>query len=100
MSDDLESFMPGNINHNRFIPFRKADVVDMVIDDSGLPEAEIKAFREFCQILEALFHFEYHTCLEKLKACYGPFNPDADTRHVFNYSEPEKRICKNSWFPK
>ena len=91
MGDDRESFMSGNINRNRFIPFRKTDVVDICIDDSGLPEAEVEAFREFCQILEALFHFEFHTRLEKLKSCYGPFNPDADTRNVFRYSEPEKK---------
>ena len=82
--------MSGNINRNRFIPFRKADVVDMCIGDSGLSEAEVKAFREFCRILEALFHFEFHARLEKLKNCYRPFNPDADTRHIYDYSDEEK----------
>ena len=82
--------MSGNINRNRFIPFRKADVVDMCIGDSGLSEAEVKAFREFCRILEALFHFEFHARLEKLKNCYRPFNPDADTRHIYDYSNEEK----------
>jgi hypothetical protein len=85
-----EGFMSGNINRNRFIPFRKADVVDMCIGDSGLSEAEVKAFREFCRILEALFHFEFHARLEKLKNCYRPFNPDADTRHIYDYSDEEK----------
>ena len=82
--------MSGNINRNRFIPFRKADVVDMCIGDSGLSEDEVKAFREFCRILEALFHFEFHARLEKLKNCYRPFNPDADTRHIYDYSDEEK----------
>jgi hypothetical protein len=91
LGDDREGSMSGNINRNHFIPFRKADVVDMCIGDSELPEAEIKEFKEFCQILEALFHFEFHTRLEKLKTCYGPFNPDADTRKVYSYSAPEKK---------
>jgi len=83
--------MSGSMKRNRFIPFRKADLVEMCVKDLRLTEAEVKEFKEFCQILEALFHFEFHTRLEKLKTCYGPFNPDADTRKVYNYSEPEKK---------
>ena len=83
--------MSVNINRNRFIPFRKADVVDMCADASDLAGNEVKAFREFCQILEAIFHFEFHSHLEKLKASYAPFNPDADTRGVFKYSQTEKK---------
>jgi hypothetical protein len=75
---------------DRFIPFTKSDVIEMCIKDAQLTEAQVKEFRDFCQILEALFHFEFHARLEKLKTCYRPFNPDADTRHVFNYSEAEK----------
>jgi hypothetical protein len=41
--------------------------------------------------LEALFHFEFHARLEKLKVCFGPFNPDADTRSIFSTSESEKK---------
>jgi hypothetical protein len=88
---ERECVMSGNISRNRFIPFRKADVVEMCINDLRLSESESKAFREFCQILEALLHFEFHDRLEELKTCYGPFNPDVDTRKVFRYSEQEKK---------
>ncbi len=91
MRDDRKRFASGNKNRDRFIPFRKADVVDMCIDDSAMSLAEVEAFREFCQILEAIFHFEFHHRLEKLKACYAPFNPDADTRGVFKYSQTDKK---------
>jgi hypothetical protein len=73
---------------DRFIPFSKSDIIEMCLKDAQLIEAE--GFRDFCRILEALFHFEFHARLEKLKACYGPFNPDADTRRIFNTSESEK----------
>jgi len=76
---------------DRFIPFTKSDIIEMCMKDAQLTEAEVKEFRDFCQILEALFHFEFHARLEKLKACYGPFNPDADTRGIFNTSESEKK---------
>jgi len=75
---------------DRFIPFSKSDVIEMCIKDAQLTETEVKGFRDFCQILEALFHFEFHARLEQLKACYRPFNPDTDTRQVFNYSDAEK----------
>jgi hypothetical protein len=76
---------------DRFIPFTKSDVIEMCIKDAQLKASEVKGLREFCQILEALFHFEFHARLEKLKTCYGPFNPDVDTRRIFNASESEKK---------
>ena len=82
--------MPDNLKRNRFIPFRKADVIDMCVNESKLSRDDIEAFRDLCQILEAIFHFEFHGHLEKLKTCYAPFNPDADTRGVVNYTAAEK----------
>ena len=38
--------------------------------------------------VKAAIHYEFHKRLEKLKTCYGPFNPDADTRSLFRYSRP------------
>jgi len=76
---------------DRFIPFTKSDVIEMCMKEAQLAEAEAKGFRDFCRILEALLHFEFHARLEKLKTCYGPFNPDADTRRIFNTSESEKK---------
>lgn len=63
-----------------FIPYRKADVVELCIEDGKLDETQQKKFREFCEILGAYYHFEFHELLEKLKDNFAPFNPDADTR--------------------
>lgn len=63
-----------------FIPFRKADVIEMCASDGALAEPDRKGFREFAKILEALFHFEYHARLETLKDSFVPFNPDAEAR--------------------
>ena len=82
--------MPANAKRHRFIPFRKADVIDMCVNESRLSPDEIESFKELCQILEAIFHFEFHGRLEKLKAFYAPFNPDADTRSVVKYSAAQK----------
>ncbi|MGD8739777.1 MAG: TMEM143 family protein, partial [Desulfobacterales bacterium] len=88
---DQESAVAASTRSDRFIPFTKSDVIEMCMKDAQLTEAEAEGFRDFCRILEALFHFEFHARLEKLKACYGPFNPDADTRRIFNTSESEKK---------
>ena len=77
-------------DRERFIPFRKADIVDMCVEDSELADEEKKEFREFTQVLAALFHFEFHQRLENLKNCYAPFNPDADTRPIADATDEEK----------
>jgi hypothetical protein len=82
--------MTNDANRNRFIPFRKADIVDMCGNDSRMEAGDAEEFREFCRILEALLHFEFHQNLEALKNCYVPFNPDADTRLLTNYTPKEK----------
>ena len=74
--------MAASTRSDRFIPFTKTDVTEMCMKDAQLTESEANGFRDFCRILEALFHYEFHARLEKLKTCYGPFNPDADTRRA------------------
>ncbi|RZB32557.1 MAG: hypothetical protein SRB1_01176 [Desulfobacteraceae bacterium Eth-SRB1] len=76
---------------NRFIPFRKADIIKMCINDSRLSKHDQNLFRRFCHILGSLIHFEFHHQVEMLKDCYSPFNPDADTRLNYDYSEQEKK---------
>jgi hypothetical protein len=81
-------------NLNRFIPFRKADVIDMCINDSRLSKHDQNLFRQLCHILASLIHFEFHQQVELLKDCYSPFNPDADTRSNCDYSEQEKKTLQ------
>ena len=79
-------------HRSRFIPFRKADIVDMCIRNAGLTGDEIEEFRQFPQILEALFHFEFQRRLETLKNSYAPFNPDTDTRLLAEVSGKERKL--------
>ena len=87
--------MTDDPNRNRFIPFRKMDIIAMCCEDSRMNAEDVKEFRDFCRILEALFHFEFHRRLEALKNCYAPFNPDADTRLVGDYTREEKERLQN-----
>jgi hypothetical protein len=81
-------------NRNRFIPFRKADVIEMCINDSRLSKHDQNLFRQLCHILGSLIHFEFHHQMEMLKDCYSPFNPDADTRSTYGYSKQEKKMLQ------
>ncbi len=91
MQDTINTGRPPK---NRFIPFRKTDIVEMCCKAHDMSADEAAGFREFCQILEALLHYEFHQRLETLKACYAPFNPDADTRRVVDYTEEEKQTLQ------
>jgi hypothetical protein len=82
--------MSSIINRSRFIPFRKADIVDMCIGDARLSDADKKKLRDFFRILEAVFHFEFQKRLETLKNCFSPFNPDSDTFSITTYTEDNK----------
>ena len=67
----------------------------MCAGDSRMPEGDADEFRDFCRILEALFHFEFHRRLETLKNCYAPFNPDPEdpgsdnfrTHAIYDYGD-------------
>ncbi len=66
----------------RFIPYRRADIVNMCQSNEQLSLNDKNAFNNFCQMLTSLFHFELHKELERLKNCYAPFDPDRDTKLV------------------
>ncbi len=78
----------------RFIPFSKADIVEMCAGDGRMGEGQRESFLAFCRILEGLFHFEFHAKLEALKAAYAPFNPDSDTRTIREYDSDERHTMQ------
>jgi hypothetical protein len=66
----------------RYIPFRKRDVVEMCLTEGSLSAVEKMQFRDVCQLLQSVFHFDFHQVLEDLKDTYAPLNPDRDTRKI------------------
>jgi hypothetical protein len=66
-------------NREAFIPYRRTDLIELCIEDGQLAAAEVKKFRDFCSILSAYYHFQFHSYLERLKDNFAPFDPDADT---------------------
>ncbi len=69
--------MPDLIQKARFIPFRKKDIINMLLNEGAFKSREEKnKFRKVCGITGSIFHFEFHSLLEKLKDEYFPINPD------------------------
>ncbi len=63
-----------------FIPYRRADLVELCLDDGRLVGEDAQKFRDFCEILSAYYHVKSQKTLEVLKDSFAPFNPDADTK--------------------
>ncbi|MDP9022407.1 MAG: DUF3754 domain-containing protein, partial [Actinomycetota bacterium] len=66
----------------RFIPFRRSDLVDMLAGEGRPEPSEQERFRAFAELLGAVFHHDFRSRLETLKDAYAPFDPDPDTRVV------------------
>ncbi len=75
-----------------FIPYRRSDLVELCLQEGRLPEAQAQKFRDFCTILAAYYHFQFHHTLEQLKDCFAPFNPDADTHQRRSLSDEEQVV--------
>jgi len=80
--------MPEHAERDRFIPFRRRDVIRMLLDDGGLKTDGAKQdFDRFCRILESIFHFEFHQKLEAMKDSYFPMNPDLKKQREYSRDE-------------
>jgi len=62
---------------DRFIPIRKSDILAALIDDGAFAaDAEREKFRRLCEMLAAIYHYEYFATLERLRGDYYYFNPE------------------------
>ncbi len=74
----------------RFIPYRKSDIVSMCCEEAHLSAQDLLKFQDVCKLLESIFHFKFHKSLELLKDNYAPVNPDADTKLVYKKSSDQR----------
>lgn len=64
-------------DREHYIPLRKSDLVKLLVKDNKLNDQDRDAFRQFCTLVGAVWHFEYLRNLDQLKDAYAPFDPDA-----------------------
>ena len=80
----------------RFIPFRKQDIVDMCSEELN-NSTQQTSFKQFCDLLASLIHYDYHATLEALKNNYAPFDPNSDTRSLAPVSADQKAQCQREF---
>jgi len=80
----------------RFIPYRKSDVVEMCVQRLDCKDSAT-SFMQFCDLLSNSLHVEYHKIVESLKNDYAPFDPNADTRTLANFSTEQIANCRASF---
>lgn len=69
----------------RFIPYRRSDIIRLLLESEALKPADQARFKQVCELLLHIYHYTFHASLETLKDCYAPLNPDADTLTVFEH---------------
>ena len=61
-----------------FIPYSREEIIQFCLQDGSLTASLGQKFRDFCTILAAYYHFQFHEHLESLKSNYAPFDPDGN----------------------
>ena len=65
---------------DRVIPLRKSDIIDGLIAEGRLDEADEVKFRQLARMLGAILHYEYLEELDRLRETYFYFDPEIDPR--------------------
>jgi hypothetical protein len=66
-------------NHglDQFIPVRKSDILSALVEEGACKsDEERKKFRRLCDMLAAIYHYDYFQTLERLRNDYYYFSPD------------------------
>lgn len=63
---------------DRVIPLRKSDIIDALVAEGRLDEADEARFRQLARMLGAILHYEYLGELDRLRETYFYFDPEID----------------------
>ena len=77
-----------------FIPYSRQDIIDICLSDGQLDQEEQQKFRDFCTLISAYYHFQFHSLLEEVKKNYAPFNPDLSTKSLQTISTEQKQVMQ------
>jgi hypothetical protein len=77
-------------NREHYIPLRQSDLLELLCRDLGADRTSVESFKELNKLLSATFHFEYYQLLQQMKDEYAPFNPDAVTKPIHDFSAADK----------
>ena len=63
---------------DRVIPLRKSDIIDGLVAEGRLDEADQAKFRQLARMLGAILHYQYLEELDRLRETYFYFDPEID----------------------
>lgn len=80
---DRISAPAGPAEREHFIPVRKVDILNALLDagPSDVPwdvASDREKFRQLCRMIGAIYHYEYYDQLERLRDDYFYFDPETD----------------------
>lgn len=82
---------------DRVIPLRKSDIIDGLVAEGRLDEADQEKFTQLARMLGAILHYEYSAELDQLRETYFYFDPEVDPREfgfAKDLSEPYRQLCE------
>jgi hypothetical protein len=86
----IKSGVAGAAERDQFIPVRKADLLDALIEHGLLAEEKERArFRRVCRALTDIQHHDYFGRLERLRHDYFYFDPELDPHARFDRAAAE-----------
>jgi Protein of unknown function (DUF3754) len=66
------------VQRDRVIPLRKSDMIEGLVAEGRLADAEQAGFRQLARMLGAIFHYQYFEELDRLRELYSHFDPEVD----------------------
>jgi hypothetical protein len=82
---------------DRVIPLRKSDIIDGLVAEGRLDEADQEKFTQLARMLGAILHHEYSAELDRLRETYFYFDPEVDPREfgfAKDLSEPYRQLSE------
>ena len=77
-----------------FLPVQAPAVIERILADPAMTDAERAAMGQFCELLRARFHFESLETAEALHELFDPFDPDRDSLPLRDLSDEERAQTK------
>ena len=71
-----EHLLKADHGPHQAIPFTRGEIIQFLKEDGKILPEESELFNKFSNILNSIYHFEFHSKLEKIKNNYKHFNPD------------------------
>ncbi len=95
----MEAIPNSKIREN-YIPIRASELVEVLAIQPHVSRTAGEQFRNFCRLLSASFHFQYHRELEQLKDAYAPIDPDAETCDLVEITAEMRERSAAAFFDK